>query len=79
MIVRLTWQPTGADTPETVTAELPAQAVTNLCQLIAEPTDLGDRVAWIPTRLDTEPADARFRKRLFRLARITAIDPEPTR
>lgn len=78
-LVRLTWQPDDSDA-ETMTADLPAARVSELQVLLADPaTNFGEAAMWIPVRLDTEPRAAAFTKRLFRLARITAVAEESAR
>ncbi|MWA08813.1 DUF1653 domain-containing protein [Streptomyces sp. BA2] len=58
-------------------ADLPAARIRELQDLLADPTaDFGEAAMWIPVRLDTEPRNAPFAKRLFRLARITAVISE---
>lgn len=74
MIARLTWQPDNTHLPETVTVDMPANHVSELHGLLAAGAHFGDTVMWIPVRDD----DGTYTRRLFRLARITAIE-EPTR
>jgi hypothetical protein len=74
MIARLTWQPDDTDQPETLTVDMPANRVSELQTLLAADAYFGDTVMWIPTRSE----DGTYTPRLFRLARITAIE-EPTR
>lgn len=71
---RLTWQPDDTDQPEILTVDMPAAHITEMQQLLADGTPLGDAVAWIPVR----DSSGTYTPRLFRLARITAIE-EPTR
>ncbi|MFI9194192.1 hypothetical protein ACIG0A_33440 [Streptomyces californicus] len=70
MIATLTWQPSDATHPETVTIDMPAPWIADLQRLIDAQHDFGDAVAWIPTR---DNAGA-YTPRLFRLARITAVE-----
>lgn len=74
MIAHLTWQPDDTNQPEILTVDMPATHITEMQQLLADGTPLGGAVLWIPVR-DTAGT---YTPRLFRLARITAIE-ETTR
>lgn len=69
----LTWQPDDTPGPETLTVELPAGRVAEMRELIGtEAWARSEAVMWIPCRHD----DGLMAPRLFRLARITNIEPE---
>lgn len=72
MIARLTWTPDNG-TPETLTVDMPEPRITEFRKLIGTPEwAASETVASIPYRhRDDQP----FTKGLFRLARITALDP----
>jgi hypothetical protein len=70
MIVSLTWTPDN-NRPQTLTADIPEGRVREMRALIGTPEwTSSDAVMWIPCRVGDGPME----KRLFRLARITAID-----
>ncbi|MEU1122153.1 hypothetical protein ABZ371_00835 [Streptomyces sp. NPDC005899] len=73
MIARLTWQPDDTHLPETLTVDMPATGVSELHSLLTAGAYFGDTVMWIPVRND----DGTYTPRLFRLARITAIEEQP--
>lgn len=70
MIGRLTWQPANTHDPETLTVDMPADRISELQTLLAAGVDFGEAAIWIPTR----NADGTYTHRLFRLARIAAIE-----
>jgi hypothetical protein len=73
MITRLTWT-LDSGHPETLTADLPETHLTEMRALIGTPEWAeSEAVMWIPYR--TGPAGP-MTKGLFRLARITALEPE---
>lgn len=76
MIARMTWQPDDISGPETLTVELPAERVAEMRDLIGtEAWARSEAVMWIPCR----PAPGGpMAPRLFRLARITNIEPKDT-
>jgi hypothetical protein len=72
MIARLVWQPDDQDAPEALTADIPADQLAEMRSLIG--TDQwasSEAVMWINCRAGDEP----MAKRLFRLARITSLEP----
>ncbi len=70
-VARLTWRPGDTTTPETLTVDLPAARIRELQDLIGTPDWVQSETAmWIPC--DSGPGQPVV-KRLFRLARITAI------
>lgn len=72
MIARLTWIPDNGQI-ETLTADISEPWLTELRALIGTPEwAKSEAVMWIPCRT-TE--DGLMTKRLFRLARITALEP----
>lgn len=71
-LARLTWTP-AENTPETLIVDLPAHRIPEMQTLIGTPDwARSEAVMWIDT-LDTY---GRAHPRLYRLARITAIEPE---
>ena len=67
----LTWQPDDSPKPEILTVDLPAARIREMQDLIGTPGWIqSDAVMWIPC--DSGPGQPVV-KRLFRLARITAI------
>ncbi|MGA6223498.1 hypothetical protein ACPESV_24570 [Streptomyces umbrinus] len=75
MITKLIWIPDNGR-PETLTADIPEGLLQQMRDLIGTAEwASSEAVMWINCRTnDGEP----MIKRLFRLARITALDPEPT-
>ncbi|MFF7329709.1 hypothetical protein [Streptomyces sp. NPDC008150] len=72
MLVTLTFAPVDGPT-ETVTADIPPARYAEMRDLIGTPDwTNSEAVAWIWCR--TKPSKP-MRERLFRLARITAIEP----
>ena len=74
MIAQLTWIPDNGE-PETLTVDIPEGLLQQMRDLIgtAEWTS-SEAVMWINCRTNEgEP----MTKRLFRLARITALNPRP--
>ena len=72
MITRLTWIPDNG-TPETLTVDLPEGLLAQMRDLIGTPEWVAsEAVMWINTKVGGQP----WTKRLYRLARITALDPE---
>lgn len=72
MIARLTWIPDNGQI-ETLTADIPEPRLTEFHSLIGTPKwATSQAVAWIPCR---GGGDQPMTKRLFRLARITALEP----
>jgi hypothetical protein len=74
MIAHLTWIPDNGE-PETLTVDMPEHRITEFRELIGTPEwAASEAVMWINCRTNEgEP----MIKRLFRLARITALDPRP--
>jgi hypothetical protein len=74
MTTRLTWIPDNGQ-PETLTADIPEGLLQQMRDLIgtAEWAN-SEAVMWINCRGSNEP----MTNRLFRLSRITALEPEPT-
>lgn len=74
MIARLTWIPDNGQ-PETLTVDMPDFRITEFRELTGtEEWAASETVVWIPYRnRDDQP----FVKGLFRLARITALEPTP--
>lgn len=74
MIALLTWQPADTPSPETLTVDIPEPWFTEFRPLIG--TDAwasSEAVAWINTRVGDQP----WTPHLYRLARITALEPQP--
>lgn len=74
MIARLTWQPSDTDSPETLTADIPDDLVHQMRELMGTTQwATSEAVAWLSCRSrDDQP----FKRRLFRLARITALEAQ---
>lgn len=69
-LAQLTWQPDNIDGPETLTVDLPAERITEMQDLIGTADWVrSEAVMPIPTR----GTNGRMEPRLYRLARITAI------
>jgi hypothetical protein len=69
----MTWQPDNIPGPETLTVDLAEPWLSEFRTLIGTPEwATSEAVMWIPCQ--TAPGRP-FEKRLFRLARITAIEP----
>jgi hypothetical protein len=69
----LTFQPVGSGGPETVTVDLPADLIAEMRALIGTPqVRASEAAAWVLCQ--AEP-NGPMKPYLFRLARITAIDP----
>lgn len=73
MHAHLTWQPPDDDAPETLTVDLPAHLITEMRALIGTP-QWAHSEAVMPIPCQTRP-DGPMERRLFRLARITAVEP----
>ena len=70
-LARLTWLSDETDGPDTLDVELPDVQIRQMQELIGTARwAQSEAVLWIPCR--TRP-DAPMEKRLFRLARITAV------
>jgi hypothetical protein len=68
---RLVWQPADQDDPETLLVDLPEHTVTEMRALIGtRQWAESEAVMWINCRTDDVTE-----KRLFRLARITSLEP----
>lgn len=73
MIARLTWLPADTTTPETLTVDLPPERIAEMRELIGtEAWTTSDAVMLILCQGRPEPT---WGKRLFRLARITDVEP----
>jgi hypothetical protein len=71
VIVRLTWTPDNGQ-PETLTADIPEGLLAQMRDLIGTPEWAGsEAVMWFNTKV----CDQSWTKRLYRLARITALEP----
>lgn len=74
MITRLTWQPDDTPGPEALTADIDAALLFEMRQLIGTPEwAKSEAVMWINCQ---SGPDQTWGKRLFRLARITALEPQ---
>lgn len=73
MIARLTWQPADADAPETLTVDLPPERVAEMRELIG--TEAWTSSGAVMQILCQWRPESAWDQRLFRLARITGIEP----
>lgn len=72
MITRLTWQPDDTPGPETLTVDIPEDLLAQMRELIGTARwTSSEAVMWINTKTGDQP----WTKRLYRLARITALEP----
>lgn len=75
MITRLTWIPDSGKT-ETLTVDIPEGLLTQMRELLGTAEwASSEAVMWINTQVGDQP----WTKRLFRLARITALEPQEPR
>lgn len=71
MITRLTWTPDNGQ-PETLITDIPEGLLAQMRDLIGTPEwTSSEAVVWINTKVGEQP----WAKRLYRLARITALEP----
>jgi hypothetical protein len=72
VITSLTWTPDSGK-PETLITDIPEGLLAQMRDLIGTPEWAGSEAVM---RINTKVGDQPWTKRLYRLARITALEPE---